>query len=298
LNDEWAQFVDSIPIDEGALKLAEYKFATGSFYRLKCAHVVAAHAMAGREFIKAKMFSKAVGEYEALVRHSPEYPYWHYELVNALYLSGEYDKALEIADGLLAHPHLTEAWEARNHLRMGDCYAKLNQLDNARYQYEIAKDIAITSSQRDTAEVRLHASNNPALLGYLLEGSEQTNEAARWYFEKAAEVAPDDFLPPYLVASSLIADHMHDDALPYIEYALTLEIPVESYLRVLHFYRGICLYRAERYTEAIYEFEEAIRLEQEHLARISRDDSVNLEVYRNWIERCEWRPEWVFVEPE
>ena len=295
LTGEWAQYIDSIPLDQGALGLAEYTFSAGPFFNLKCAHVVAGHAMSAREYAQSKFYKQAVREYQALVKYSPEYPYWHYELINNLYLNGEYDEALKTAHNFLEHPKLTPAWEYRTRLRMGDCYAKLGQIDDAAYQYEVAKDKAVTSSQSDSAEMKLQASSNPAVLGYILDGLEETKDASRWYYEKAAEAAPDNFLPYYLAAGSLISSRMHAEALPYIEKALTLDVPIESYLRGLHYYHGICLYRAKRYEEAKSEFQFAIQLENKHLVQIGRDDSVDLEVYRNWIDRCDWRPKWYFA---
>jgi tetratricopeptide (TPR) repeat protein len=281
-----------MPLDEGALDYAEYTFRMGPFSELKCAHTVAKHVLAAREYVANRQFSKAADEYRTLMQKAPQNIQWGFGLLSALYLDGQYNEALSYSAELFEYPDLIPAWEHRINMVVGDCYARLGDFVSARFYYEMAVNQAITAKQKDDAGLLLYASANPGMLDYILQGNEQLNVASRWYFEKAAQSAPDDFLPHYLLAESLIAERMYKEALQYIDTALSLEISFKWIERQLHYYRGICLFRAEDYDGAKLEFSEAIMAEDEYLTSIGRDDSVFLEVYRNWLDRCDWHRDW------
>jgi len=298
LSADWETYIDAIPLDDGALDYIEYMFGLGPFSKLECAHTIAKHALAARQYKQMMQYDKAMEEYKALIANAPGNIQWGYGLLNTLYLSGDYEDALIFAPSLFDYPDISATWEHLINLRVGDCHARSGDITSAIHYYGWALDKAVTQNQVDSANLKIYATGNPEMLQYLLLGGEQPKPVARWYYEKAAQASPDDFLPPLLIASTLISERIYDEALPYVDTALGHEIPISSYETQLHYYRGVCLFRAGRYDEAKLSFNEAIRIETEIFTSIGRNDSVYMEIYRNWLDRCEWRKTWTPPEIE
>jgi len=297
----WMEYLDHVPLTETEIAYARLAFSPPKFTVRVCAHELAEHERLAGEYMAQQQWMNALDEYAILLDFSPGNMRYGYQQAKMLYYAEEYEQALNYI-ALLRSWESSEGWESYLYLLEGDVQARSGDMTMAREAYVNAYESALASSVKQTCTLRLEILDSPAMEDFLAAFDDEEN--SRWRYERARGV-DESWLPYYYLGVDLVNDRKYEESEEMLLECIQLDPPHSFIRRSCLYYLGVCAYRAEEYSLARRNFEDAgvvaadIFLE-EHPAYdgfipLNRIDSWS-NACADWINRCNWREGWAGIE--
>jgi tetratricopeptide (TPR) repeat protein len=160
---EWERFLDSLPLDEGAVSRAFVRFRTGSLFTRACAREVARIQQEAQGALSSDP-QEALQLYTRAAALQPEEPYW---VIGQTIALDQLDRTAEAAQRLAALAEEVKeqpALLAEVVMDQAEMALRLEQLDEARRYLERVLSLAPSPELTRTAHVRLSALDSPSRL--------------------------------------------------------------------------------------------------------------------------------------
>jgi len=299
--EAWMEYLDHVPLRQEEIEYTRLAFSPQKFTVRACAHELAEHERLAGEYAGRTDWLKAADEYDILLDFSPNNVRYGYQKARMFYYAEEYSKAMDVINGIRDWETTDENWHSYLLILEGDIYARTNRAVMAEEAYMEAFELSLTASTRENVALRLAVLDSPGMEEFM-EGFKEPDDA-RWRYEKARDL-DDGWLPLYYLGSSLLSDRMYEEAQEVYLECLRLDPPYVFVRRNCLYYLGVCAYRAEEYSLARSNFQDAgvvaadIFL-NEHPAYDSRIPLTLLDGWSvscaDWLERCDWRESWTGI---
>jgi hypothetical protein len=235
---EWRAFLETVPLPEHAIPLAQQRFSQPGIFSQVCPHAIAAlegelsaDEEAGDDHGALAVCDRILAIDAAAVRLAPH-------RVAALAQGGHVDEASAVIDDLVARgDEVPSTLLASTRTELADVLLRRGDLDGARALYEASAEAQLSDDQARQLEVKLlaiargHATLDP-LVEVLVPSPRRAHDGATTV-EALARLASstDDGLGDYLLARQMIFRQRYDLAAPHLAQALARGLPTERIRR-------------------------------------------------------------------
>ncbi len=227
LASDWERFLETVPLDEGAVNQAFARFKQGSIFDRHCAREVALLTAKGSSLLRENPM-QALDVYERCQALQPEEPSHQLAGAEALRRLGRLDDAAKVLEALIERVKTVPSAWADAALALAEVSAQRGDVVTA--QTLLSKIIATHASPAidRTANVRLASMALPP--GALEAVRQALNPTAddglrSYWLLKALSDAPRDATLSYLLGRRLAALDASSDALRYLDDALEAPQP-------------------------------------------------------------------------
>ena len=287
LVQEWEAFLETIPLTEADLTVAEGRFTRPGIFQKPCAHEIAELSVKAWRAYRRFNLGMAVRLFEQIAEFDPDNPRNLRGLMYTRYQMGDYHSALALTARISTHPKASvrEIAEAKN--VEGDIYWQQGKPNQARLRYQEvfglhASDSLNREVQAKLATIALDFGDVQDKLKEVLISPLSTRRVASkmTLLHEVINELPEWGLPYYLIGRHLHFDQEYAPSNRYLFKASAFGPPHQSLtienMRLI----GINMYRLGHYNQAIEQFQQ-----------VAENDTLPLGVIynaRDWIERCEW----------
>ena len=284
LSNEWARFLDTVPLTTADLTTAEHRLKRRSIFQKRCAHEVAELSADAWRAYRQSDFERAIRLFIRIHEFDPDNPRHLRGIMHAHYRTGDYAQSRNWARKIIAHPvaatrQIAEAknvggdidWGAGKHESAQTLYQEVLELN--------ASDTLNREAHAKLETLSLESSTARSRMRQVLIGRESNTSRINLLHEVVDEI-PEWGLALYLIGRQLHLDGQYAASNDYLVKAAAFGLPH----RVLKMENtrlfAINLYHLRQYDGAISQFR-----------RLAEDDDLplgsNLSA-EDWIERCEW----------
>ena len=284
LSNEWATFLDTVPLTTADLTAAEHRLKRGSIFQKRCAHEIAElSAKAWKAYLQSD-FARAIRSFNRIHEFDSENPRHLRGLMHAHYRTGDYTQASDWAKKIISHPAATTRQIAEAKSVQGDLNWGAGRRESAQTLYQEvsalnASDALSREAHAKLATLALESPTTRSRMKQVLIGQESNALRINLLHEVVDEM-PEWGLALYLIGRQLHLDGQYAGSNDYLEKAEAFGLPH----RVLGIENtrlfAINLYHLRQYDGAMSQFR-----------RLSEDDYLPLGstlIAKDWIERCEW----------
>lgn len=277
---EWEQYIDSLPLPEGDLLIAEHRFKRPGIFQKVCAHKAANLAQRGYGRLSSGDIEGARSDLARLLELSPGDPGPLIAMSAALADRGDLDAASDYARRALDVESGTQKSAARARETLANVQWKRGKLTEAKRGYEHVLTLHLSTPSDRLQMARLAALDRPpevqAVLRDYLTG-DLSPGLALVRLGRAARNHPDDALLSYLYARNLENTGAAKEALEAYEAALEIGLPGEPLALEARLASGRQQLLAERPAEAERTFRRIVREVDDPAVRLEAAD---------WAERA------------
>jgi tetratricopeptide (TPR) repeat protein len=272
---EWEQYIDSLPLPEGDLLIAEHRFKQPGIFQKVCAHRAANLSSRGYGRLNSGDVDGGIEDLMPLLEYSPNDPTPLISIAGALAKQKRLDEAKQYAERALAVESSTQKANATALESLANIEWKLGHLDRARAGYERVLTLHLSTPSDRLQIARLAA----------LERSPELQDVLRDYLTGdlapplalvrlggASRAHPDDALLHYLDAKSLESVGAAPEAIAEYEAALAGELPGATLAREAKMARARLLLAADRPGAAEAAFRSLAQDEQSPAVRLEATD--------------------------
>jgi tetratricopeptide (TPR) repeat protein len=277
---EWEQYVDSLPLPEGDLLIAEHRFKRPGIFQKVCAHKAANLSSRGYGRLGSGDVDGGIEDLLQLLEYTPNDPTPLISISSALARQQRLDEAKSYAERALGVESSTQKASATARESLANIEWQMGLLDRARAGYEQVLTLHLSTPSDRLQIARLGALERPRelqdiLRDYLIGELQPPLSLVR--LGGAARVYPQDALLRYLYAKSLESVGAVPEAITEYEAALSGELPGEPLALEAKLALGRLFLAADQPTKA----EAAFRA----LAREEHSPAVRLEA-GDWADRA------------
>ena len=298
LEREWKEFLETVPLTEADLVIAEHRFKRPSIFQKPCAHEIAQLSSEAWWAYRRANMSTAIHLFEQVHQFDPDNPRHLRGLMYAYYQTGDYPSTVEWASRIITHPKASVGRIAEAKNVEGNVYWQQGEREKARSRYqevfalhasdslgrEVQAKLATLALDPSDVEDRIRQvligqSSTPGRIGILA-----TRDRLRMtLLHEVVSALPEWGLGHYLIGRQLYFDREYAASNRYLSKAASLGLPHQNLaienMRLI----GVNFHRLGQYEDAIEQFR-----------RIAADSALPLGTIRraaDWIERCEWAAE-------
>lgn len=222
---EWEKFLDSVPLDEGAVHLAFARFRRGSLFARACAREVATLQGEASELVHSDPERAAV-LYRRCAELQPEEPGFRLGEASALARADRGDEAAAVLAKLSMQVKDRPSLAAEVAMAQADVAFARGRLDEARGFLDQALGLKVSPTVDRTARVKLAALESkaigPAIWSYFRAGRD---EVKLLVLREALQAEPRNPFVSYLLGRRLVQGQEPTLALRYLEEALSGSLP-------------------------------------------------------------------------
>ncbi len=277
---EWEHYIDSLPLPEGDLLIAEHRFKRPGIFQKICAHKAANISATGYAQLGSGDVDSAIEELLPLLDFAPNDPGPLIAISSALARQKRLPEAKLYAERALSMETSTQMSSAAARESLAGIEWQLGKVDLAREGYEQVLTLHVSTPSDRLQIVRLAALSRPpelqAVLRDYLSGA-LPSTVALVRLGEAAGAHPDDALVRYLYAKILESIGAVPEAIREYRAALAGDLPGAPLTREAKLALGRLELLADRYAEAEAEFRGLSREEQNPAIRLEASD---------WAERA------------
>jgi tetratricopeptide (TPR) repeat protein len=292
---EWRAFLDELPLTDGDIALASYRFDRPPIFGKRCARAVASQAQQGRILASGLRYGEAAECFAGVVEDDPENLDYRLEYVNLLRLARDFAAAELGARAVLATDGAGRVHRARAHELLGDIAWSRGAYGEAEAEYDAVLAAPLLDDDRRRVVVKREGVADPAardvVFAAFLHAPPPPREGVILALaERSAETR--SWLLPYLLGLRLFEARDHRRALGALEDALARLGEAEGAARpelrgierMAWRRRGQSLFLLGRLDEAEAQFEVLAR---------SGDPLLDARAAEGveWLARCRWARE-------
>lgn len=218
LVSEWEAYLETVPLSDAELHLAEEQFKTPSIFVRPCAHEIAELQDQARH----THANQAVAIYEQICKHLDNNLASRLELTQAKRRAGQHDAFLQEAAVLRQDPGLTAAQRQQLIEAQGEIYWQRGDTEQARAAFQSILEAQPRTDVARLQWVRVWALEQEATLRDTLHAflsNRLVPMAAVLRLSQAHTQQPADKTLPYLVARQLVTAQSCKDAVSWLERA-------------------------------------------------------------------------------
>jgi tetratricopeptide (TPR) repeat protein len=218
---EWERFLDTLPLDEGAISRAFLRFRTGSLFTRTCAREVARLQKDAQDSLASDP-QEALELYRRAAALQPEEPTYVMGQAMALDQLDRTTEAAQILATLAEKVKEQPALKAEVVMDQADMALRLQQLDEAKKYLEQVLALAPSPELTRSAQIKLASLDSPSRLKTVESFFRARKEELRViYLARALESAPKDPYFNYLLGRRLQQAGDPALSLEYLHQALT-----------------------------------------------------------------------------
>jgi tetratricopeptide (TPR) repeat protein len=281
----WEQYIDSLPLPEGDLLMAEHRFVQPGIFQKVCAHEAANLARDGYEKLGSGDIETALPDLLRVLELSPQDPTPLIAIAGAYAERGDFDRALAFAQRALTLEGVTQKSHATAREALANIQWRMEDSRGARDGFQEVLTLHLSTPSDRLQLARLASLDRPkelqAILREYLAGKMPASLAVVRIGD-AARAHPIDGLLQYLYGKSLENAGAAPEAAEQLRRATALDLPGEPLVREAWLALGRTLLASDDAAEAERIFE-ATR-------RQSDDPSIALDA-GDWAERARFAGE-------
>ena len=284
LSNEWATFLDTVPLTAADLTIAEHRLKRGSIFQKRCAHEVAELSADAWKAYRQSDFERAIRLFIRIHEFDPDNPRHLRGLMHAHYRTEDYAQASHWARKIIAHPAATTRQVAEAKNVGGDLNWGIGKRESAQALYQEVFTLNASDALNREAYAKLETLSleSPRVQSHMKQVliGEESNTSRMNLLHEVVDEKPEWGLAHYLIGRQLHLNQEYTASKDYLVKAAAFGLPH----RVMKIENtrlfAINLYHLRQYDVAIAQFR-----------RLSEDDDLPLGSILNaedWIERCEW----------
>ena len=231
---EWEHYIDSLPLPEGDLLIAEHRFKRPGIFQKVCAHKAANISARGYGRLSSGDVDGALEDLLQLLEYTPNDPAPLIAISSALARQKRLPEAKLYAERALGIESTTQKANATAREALANVEWQLGQVDRARTGYEEVLTLHLSTPSDRLQLARLAALERPIELQSTLREyltGELSSPLALVRLGGAARAHPDDALVRYLYARNLESAGAIPEALAELEAALAGQLPGDPLVR-------------------------------------------------------------------
>ena len=214
LTKEWNAFLDAVPIQEGEIDMARYRFSKKGLFETPCARAQERLTYSAEKLLRDERPRQAAATYERAARLQHNDPRLLERAMSAWYTAQEFQKAEELAEAIIQKSESEgPAMVFRAKAKLADIAFQLGEGQKA---YEIWSELAfqnVAPSEARRGACLLSAAKDMQHLSsvafYLTAGHKAREQV---YLNEAVRSAPDDPVVLYLLARRQMAADLPSNA--------------------------------------------------------------------------------------
>jgi len=284
LSNEWATFLDTVPLTAADLTIAEHRLKRRSIFQKKCAHEIAELSADAWKAYRQSEFARAARLFNRIHEFDSDSPRHLRGLMYAHYRAGDYAQASHWARKIIAHPAATTRQIAEAKNVGGDLNWGIGKRESAQALYQEVFTLNASGALNREAYAKLETLSleSPRVRSHMKQVliGEESNTSRMNLLHEVVDEKPEWGLAHYLIGRQLHYDQQYTASNDYLVKAAVFGLPH----RVLKIENtrlfAINLYHLRQYDGAI-----------SHFRQLSEDDDMplgSLLIAVDWIERCEW----------